>query len=80
MTVTIPKWVLLALLLATLTTTAWLAGEKHRENCQRAGKEGCSVLPWENGETIPPSTIPPSKADCLDALSAGEQLPDGCEP
>jgi hypothetical protein len=75
MIVTIPRWLLLAVLVGTLATTAWLAGEKHRENCQRDGRAGCSVLPWENGEAIAPS-----KFDCLDARLAGEQLPDGCEP
>jgi hypothetical protein len=29
----------------------WLAGENHRENCQRAGRVHCSVLPWETGDS-----------------------------
>lgn len=28
----------------------WIAGEQHRENCQRDGHVNCSVLPWDNGE------------------------------
>ena len=30
---------------------AWLAGEQHRANCMRAGRSGCSVLPWDRGTT-----------------------------
>jgi hypothetical protein len=31
----------------------WLAGEQHRENCIREGKQACSVLPWNAGKTPP---------------------------
>jgi hypothetical protein len=29
----------------------WMAGEKHRENCMRDEKSGCSVLPWVAGRS-----------------------------
>lgn len=28
----------------------WVGGELHRQNCERAGKVSCSVLPWDSGE------------------------------
>ncbi len=31
-------------------SVAWVAGEAHKENCQRAGRVGCSILPWDQGE------------------------------
>lgn len=36
--------------LALALPVAWLAGEQHRENCIRANKTACSVLPWEAGK------------------------------
>lgn len=44
-----------ALLVATLAAALWFAGEKHRENCLREGRTGCSVLPWEDGR--PPEEL-----------------------
>jgi hypothetical protein len=28
---------------------AWLAGEQHRDNCLSAGRDNCTVLPWDQG-------------------------------
>lgn len=66
MTITIPKWLLLTLLVATLSTTAWFAGEKHRENCQRDGKRECSVLPWESGRKPQAEPVSPERARALE--------------
>lgn len=35
-------------------SVAWMAGEKHRENCERNVRVSCSVLPWDTGEPAPP--------------------------
>jgi len=35
---------------ALAASVAWVAGELHRENCERADRVGCSVLPWDDGE------------------------------
>ena len=37
------------LAVSLLIAVLWLAGEKHRENCIREQRSGCSVLLWENG-------------------------------
>ncbi|MBJ7331302.1 MAG: hypothetical protein JHC95_15520 [Solirubrobacteraceae bacterium] len=39
------------LLVAAVAGATWLAGEKHREDCERDGKVSCSVLPWDSGTT-----------------------------
>lgn len=33
-----------------LVALGWNAGELHRQNCQRDGRTGCSVLPWDSGQ------------------------------
>ena len=42
---------------------AWNAGETHRQNCIRAGRTACSVLPWENGKPKPRNARAPSGPD-----------------
>ncbi|HUR86959.1 MAG TPA: hypothetical protein VMY78_16620 [Solirubrobacteraceae bacterium] len=37
---------------------AWLAGEQHRENCIRLDRTGCSVLPWDAGESPRETALP----------------------
>jgi hypothetical protein len=41
---------ILALGIVFVFGVLWGAGELHRRNCQDAGRESCSVLPWDSGE------------------------------
>jgi hypothetical protein len=56
----------------------WLAGEQHVNNCQSAGKRGCSVLPWSGGNA-PGAYL--SRSDCQ-ALQRAQRAAgitaDGC--
>jgi hypothetical protein len=48
-----------ALLVAivVIAGVVWLAGEQHRKNCISSGHNGCSVLPWDDGN--PPQARQP---------------------
>lgn len=49
----------------------WFAGEQHRENCIRADRIHCSVLPWNAGHARPlptPSAAAQHEIDVLRAL------------
>jgi hypothetical protein len=37
---------------ALIASIVWLAGEQHRENCIRANRSECSVLPWNAGKVV----------------------------
>lgn len=45
----------LAAALILAFSALWGAGERHRENCIRLDRIGCSVLPWKDGREKPPS-------------------------
>jgi hypothetical protein len=54
-----------------LVGVAWVGGgEQHVENCQHAGKLGCSVLPWSGhpaGEITLPKGARGGSSDCSTA-------------
>lgn len=57
----------------------WLAGERHRESCERAGRIGCSVLPWDNGERAKLTEIQCVRvAVAIDQGSRSGPLPPEC--
>ena len=49
------------LLAGILAGVLWAGGEAHRENCERAGRTECSVLPWNAGDTKPSAPLSPAQ-------------------
>ena len=59
------------LALAIVGSLLWIGGEMHRQNCIRAGRVSCSVVPWDNGH------LAPRHAPVTRPLPLGGKLPLG---
>jgi hypothetical protein len=45
------KWAWLGIAVLAVVGLLWIGGELHRQNCIEAQRDGCSVLPLDNGHS-----------------------------